>query len=104
MLEGGQPAHLSGELGLSLAVCCGTMLACKGRATLSSLIPQVLMAAGIPLTGATRASVLGLAELLTSLLIGWTILTEPVHRREILGASLILLAIFVSRPPKHIEL
>jgi drug/metabolite transporter (DMT)-like permease len=75
-----------------------------GLATLSSLVPQVLMAAGIPLTGATRASVLGVAELLTSLLVGWTILSEPVQSRELLGASLILLAIFVSRPPKHIEL
>jgi drug/metabolite transporter (DMT)-like permease len=75
-----------------------------GLATVSSLLPQVLMAAGIPLTGATRASVLGTAELLTSLLAGWVILSEPVQWREIVGAGLILTAIYVSRPAKYIEL
>lgn len=72
-----------------------------GLATVSSLLPQVLMAAGIPMTGATKASVLGTAELLTSLLAGWIILSEPVQWREIVGASLIFIAIFVSRSAKY---
>jgi drug/metabolite transporter (DMT)-like permease len=75
-----------------------------GLATVSSLLPQVLMAAGIPLTGATRASVLGTAELLTSLLVGWVVLSEPVQWPELLGAGLIFIAIYVSRPAKYVEL
>lgn len=69
-----------------------------GLATLSSLLPQILMAAGIQMAGAARASVLAAAELVTSLLAGWLILAEPVHFREVAGAALILVAIFLSRP------
>ena len=75
-----------------------------GLATVSSLLPQVLMAGGIPLTGATRASVLGTAELLTSLLAGWIILSELIQWRELVGAGLIFVAIYVSRPAKYVEL
>ncbi len=78
-------------------------LGVMGLATVSSLLPQVLMAAGIPLTGATRASVLGTAELLTSLLAGWLLLSEPVQWRELAGAGLIFIAIYLSRPPKVTE-
>jgi drug/metabolite transporter (DMT)-like permease len=74
-----------------------------GLATVSSLLPQVLMAAGIPLTGATRASILGTAELLTSLLAGWILLAEPVQWREMVGAVLICSAIVISRPAKPTE-
>jgi drug/metabolite transporter (DMT)-like permease len=67
-----------------------------GLASVSSLLPQVLTAAGIPLIGAARTSVLGSAELITSLLTGWLILGESVRVPEVLGAALIILAVWLS--------
>lgn len=68
-----------------------------GLATISSLIPQVLLTAGIQIVGAARTSVLGASELVTALAVGWLILAEPVHTREVAGAILILMAAFLSR-------
>jgi drug/metabolite transporter (DMT)-like permease len=64
-----------------------------GLATVSSMLPQIFMSIGIPLAGATRAAILGSAELIVVLLVGWVLLHEPVQLREILGGGLIMSAI-----------
>lgn len=68
-----------------------------GLATVSSMLPQILMAIGIPLAGATRAAILSSAEIVVVLFVGWVLLNEPVQLREIVGSLLIIVAILSQR-------
>lgn len=68
-----------------------------GLATVASLLPQVAFLLGAPRAGADRTAIGGSAELLTSLAIGWIILGETVEPRAVVGAALLLAALFIAR-------
>jgi drug/metabolite transporter (DMT)-like permease len=69
-----------------------------GLATVSSLIPQFLVVVGAPLAGPERTAVAGTFELITSLVIGWIVLQEPVTMRSIIAGMLVLGALYIYRP------
>lgn len=69
-----------------------------GLATISSLLPQLSLSYGIPRVGATRSAIFGTFELITSLLVGWVILSEPIRLIELVGAGLLLWAMIMNRP------
>jgi len=70
-----------------------------GLATISSLIPQVLMAIGTPLIGAGQTSIIGAFELITAIVVGWVVLGEDFTLMILFGIVLISIALYITTKP-----
>lgn len=92
------PFILSGAEGEFLPLSLNGWFGVAGLATVSSLIPQVLVVVGAPLAGAQRTAVAGTFELITALAIGWAVLKEPVTIGGFVGGLLVLSALYIYRP------
>ena len=68
-----------------------------GIITVSGLFSQFLTSTGVPYAGAERASVIGVFEMVTAVLIGWFIFWEPITTAQLFGVLFIIGAIFLSR-------
>ena len=67
-----------------------------GLVVLSGLLSQFLITKGVPQAGSQRASVIGVFEMVTAVLVGWLLFSEPVSLTQSIGIVFILMAIVLS--------
>ncbi|MEM9047873.1 MAG: DMT family transporter [Pseudomonadota bacterium] len=69
-----------------------------GLSLVTAVIPQLMYVTGAPHIGPDRAAAAGSIELPTMLVVGWTLLGEPLGPIEILAAALVVSAIVLTPP------
>lgn len=72
-------------------------LSVLGLVFLSGVLTHLLYTEGVPLAGAERASIVGVFELATALVIGWIIFLEPITFLQVVGVVLICAAMILTR-------